>query len=326
MKKKRKILYNVLSVFFISSAISCMPINATELGAKKDTTTAAPAAAAQPQAAAKQAEAPLLVASAEQPANVPADRQITPGGAELYAKSPEPLTVTQCAQCHTGVFNKIKEDGGRHRIHCQDCHQQFHSYSPVKNNWNEIMPKCSQCHTQPHGPNFLDCMTCHTVPHTPLKVPMNDLLAGQCGNCHTGPSGELAKFPSAHTEQSCTACHHTRHGNIPSCMECHEPHIPDQALEACKSCHPVHRPLEITYEAGTEATCGSCHQKVYGTWTASPSKHSTVACAKCHAKHGQIPECTNCHTAPHDAKMLAKFPRCLDCHIDAHNPPINKTK
>ena len=104
MKKKRKILYNVLSVFFISSAISCMPINATERGTAVKT---------------GKAEAPVLLASAEQPA-VQAAPAASKGGADLYAQSPEPLTVAQCAQCHIGVFNKIKNDGGRHRIHCQD--------------------------------------------------------------------------------------------------------------------------------------------------------------------------------------------------------------
>lgn len=316
-----------MAVFFISSAISCMPINATERGAEPEVSIAAtPSAAVQQPAATPMLMAMLDVQDAKpvDPKKINPSRKITPGGSGLYVQNPEPLTVAQCAQCHTSVFMKIKNDGGRHQIHCQDCHLEFHSYSPVKNNFQEIMPKCSQCHVEPHGSKFLDCISCHVIPHTPLNVPLNDLLENQCANCHTGPSGELTKYPSLHTEQGCTACHHTKHGNIPSCMECHDTHIPNQPVEACLSCHPVHRPLEITYEAGTEATCGSCHDTVYSTWTASPSKHSGVACADCHQSHGEIPNCTMCHTQPHDPKMLAKFPRCLDCHIDAHNPPVNK--
>lgn len=322
MKMKRTILSNVLSVFFISSAISCMPINATELDEKPGTAGA--------EAAAPQQET-LVVAQAAAPAPVPAPamtmptgKQITPGGAALYEETPPLLTVTQCGQCHTNVFNKLQKDGAGHRIYCQDCHEQFHSYSPVKNNWNEIMPKCSQCHIEPHGPKFPNCLTCHSNPHTPLNVQLNATLSAECGNCHTGPSGELMANPSKHTTVACTDCHHTKHGTIPSCMECHQPHVPDQPLEACKSCHPVHKPLQISYSAGTEDTCGSCHTAVYKTWTASPSKHSGVACADCHEQHGQIPQCTKCHEQPHDPKMLEKFPRCLDCHIDAHNPPVNK--
>ncbi|MCB2183788.1 MAG: hypothetical protein KQH63_17300 [Desulfobulbaceae bacterium] len=332
---KRKVLYNVVAVFFISSAISCMPINATERGAEpKETVASAAMTEPAPEPAAMEAEkapAPMLMAQLDMQDAKPVDpktinpaRKITPGGSALYEKAPEPLTVTQCAQCHTSVFMKIKNNGGRHQIHCQDCHQLFHAYNPTKNNFQEIMPKCTQCHVEPHGPQFTDCMTCHIIPHTPLNVPLNDLLEGQCGNCHTGPSGELTKYPSKHTEQGCATCHHTKHGNIPSCMECHDTHIPNQTLEACKSCHPVHKPLEITYEAGQETTCSACHDGVYETWTASPSKHSGVSCVDCHPVHGQIPQCSMCHTQPHDPKMLAKFPRCLDCHIDPHNPPVNK--
>ena len=54
MKKKRKVLYNVMAVFFISSAISCMPINATERGAETATTTPATTKATQQQIYLKQ--------------------------------------------------------------------------------------------------------------------------------------------------------------------------------------------------------------------------------------------------------------------------------
>lgn len=331
MKKTRKVMYNVLGAFFISSAISCMPINATETSEQIHTNTDA-ATQSKVEVAESQMQAPMLMASLDiqdvkpvDPKTINPTRKITTGGAGMYAQTPEPLTVTQCAQCHAGVFSKIKNDGGRHRIHCQDCHLEFHSYSPVKNNFQDIMPKCSQCHVDPHGPKFPACTTCHIIPHTPLNVPMNDLLQGECGNCHTGPSADLQKYPSAHTTAvQCSSCHHTKHGNIPSCMECHEPHIANQPVEACLSCHPVHSPLQISYGPGTETTCGACHEGVFSTWSASPSKHAGVACAECHETHGQIPECTMCHTQPHDPKMLAKFPRCLDCHIDAHNPPTNR--
>ncbi len=316
---KRKVLYNVLGTFFIGVAISCSPINATE----RDT---------EAQEAAATEQAPMLMASLDvkeakpvDPKKINPSRIITPGGAELYNTAPKPLTVEQCAQCHTSVFNKVKNDGGRHRIHCQDCHIEFHSYSPAKNNFQEIMPKCSQCHVDPHGPKFPNCITCHTIPHTPLNVALNDLLSAECGNCHTGPADELVKFPSLHTtEVACDSCHHSKHGNIPSCMECHEPHVANQPISECLACHPVHSPRQISYGAGTESTCATCHGDVYESWFTSPSRHAGVACADCHQSHGEIPECSMCHSQPHDPKMLAKFPRCLDCHIDVHNPPVNK--
>lgn len=250
-----------------------------------------------------------------------------PDESELYKTTPPPLTAAQCGQCHSAHFKWLQEDGLRHRIQCQRCHERFHAFNPQKNNWAELMPKCSQCHTQVHGAKHVDCLSCHMNPHTPRQVPMAANLASSCGDCHSAPAGELAQFPSAHTQQPCSACHHDRHGLIPSCMECHEPHVAGQDLAACKSCHPVHKPLQITYTAKDSAnTCGSCHGGVYDAWSKTQSKHGKVHCAQCHPSHGEIPECTRCHAAPHDKAILGKFPRCLDCHLDVHDLPTSTKK
>ncbi|MDA8163894.1 MAG: hypothetical protein M0017_02515 [Desulfobacteraceae bacterium] len=241
-----------------------------------------------------------------------------------YAAAPQPLTVTQCGQCHPGVFRNLKENGGRHQFQCQNCHQQLHAFNPVKNNWAEIMPKCSQCHEQPHGDKVTECLKCHSNPHTPRKVAMDATLTAACGQCHSGPAGDLAAFPSAHTQQGCAACHQA-HGQIPSCLDCHEPHVTGQEVAACLGCHPAHKPLQVTYDTKADpATCGSCHDKVYGEWRATASKHGKVNCAECHTSHGFVPQCASCHGQPHDAALLKKFQGCLACHIDVHNLPVKK--
>lgn len=244
-------------------------------------------------------------------------------GADLYAVDPPPLTVTQCGQCHPGVFQNVKHDGKRHRFHCLDCHEQLHAYNPNKKNWNEIMPKCSSCHTLPHGEAFTSCLDCHSNPHTPLKIAMDDHLIANCGTCHTDPNAQLVKFPSMHTEQGCDACHDV-HGRIPSCMECHDPHVAGQELMYCLSCHPVHRPLEIAYDGSAQwnNTCATCHDSVFGSWSKTVSKHGGVNCGECHTKHGYIPSCLMCHDTPHDERLLQKFPNCLECHIDPHDLPV----
>lgn len=242
-----------------------------------------------------------------------------------YAVEPQPLTVAQCGQCHISYFRYLKNEGGRHKFDCQDCHQKFHAYSPRKNNWDELMPLCSNCHTLPHGEKQTECLACHANPHTPRKVVMDERLKSACADCHASPAAQLAQFPSAHTEQGCDACHDS-HGFIPSCFNCHEPHYQGQILESCVGCHPVHKPKVIAYTTGADMqTCGSCHGAVYATLTGSPSKHAQVHCAACHESHGQVPSCSDCHGRPHSEALLAKFPNCLDCHLDAHNPPI-KTK
>jgi hypothetical protein len=263
-------------------------------------------------------------AAQSQPAPEAAKQVLT--GAALYTITPEPLTPRQCGQCHATHFAYLQKDGRKHQFECQNCHQKFHAYNPVKGNWADLMPKCEQCHTSPpHGQQFLNCLSCHTNPHTPRVVPSTDNLTPFCGQCHTGPSGQLQQFPSKHTQQPCDSCHHDRHGYIPNCMECHEPHLQGQTIDVCLSCHAVHKPLQIalTQDSSVE-TCNVCHDAVYGKWKATQSKHGKVACGSCHQAHGKIPECTMCHTAPHDASILSKFPRCLDCHIDVHDLPIKK--
>ena len=53
--------------------------------------------------------------------------------ADLYDFKPRPLhSVAECAQCHVGVFERIKDVGGKHQIECVECHTQFHMFNPKK--------------------------------------------------------------------------------------------------------------------------------------------------------------------------------------------------
>ncbi len=244
------------------------------------------------------------------------------GDIDPYAAEPKPLGVQQCAQCHPVQFRGLKETGGRHKFDCQNCHQKFHAYNPNKQNWDELMPQCSNCHTLPHGKPFTDCLSCHQNPHTPRKVPMVAQLTSNCGNCHSSPAAQLKQFPSAHTEQGCQACHES-HGYIPACFNCHEPHYQAQPLETCTGCHPVHKPLQISFAGKVELkTCSACHGQVYETWSTSKSKHGSVSCVSCHTQHGLIPKCNDCHGLPHSDALHGKFPQCLTCHLDPHDPPV----
>jgi predicted CXXCH cytochrome family protein len=244
---------------------------------------------------------------------------------DLYATTPAPLAPVQCAQCHSAQFGNLKENGGRHRFGCQQCHTTIHAYNPKKGNYDEIMPKCSSCHTDIHGPANKDCSSCHTNPHTPRKVGMTQRLANTCATCHPAPAAQLQQFPSKHSLLGCARCH-TAHGFKPSCAQCHKPHYQGQAYSTCTTCHSVHKPKMVTYgPKENPATCGSCHTQIYAKWSKTPSRHKNVNCAQCHHdKHGYIPQCTECHKAPHPAGILQKFPKCLGCHLDVHDLPSMK--
>lgn len=244
---------------------------------------------------------------------------------DLYTSEPAQLTPVQCGQCHSGLYNNLKNDGGRHRFECQKCHKSFHAYSPVKNNWQELMPKCRDCHLLPHGEKITDCSSCHSNPHAATKIPMSKLLLSSCTSCHGSPFEQLQKFPSKHSKLSCDNCH-TSHGFVPSCNACHKPHFEGQEFSTCASeCHPVHQPLQIQFAKDANAkTCNACHGKVYLKWSKTPSKHAKVNCVSCHSKHGYIPQCNVCHTGPHSKQLHERFPKCLTCHQDPHDLPVKQ--
>jgi hypothetical protein len=160
-------------------------------------------------------------------------------------------------------------------------------------------------------------------PHAPRTKLSMEKLAGNCGDCHTGPASQLREFPSAHTEQECQDCHSERHGRIPECFECHEPHFPEQPAATCRECHPVHKPLQITFSSDVQAgACESCHDEVTANWRKTRSRHGKVNCTDCHTRHGYVPNCTDCHDVPHSRQMLQRFTDCLGCHLDPHNMPV----
>jgi predicted CXXCH cytochrome family protein len=247
-----------------------------------------------------------------------------PVRAELYERAPQPLTPADCGQCHETHFNRLKNDGGRHRFACQECHASFHAYNPAKGiaAYQALMPRCDSCHSFPHGKSVSDCAGCHNDPHAIRKPVMGARLANACGECHAGPKAQLLENPSKHTKVACDKCH-TSHGFKPSCSMCHQPHYQEQGFDGCSGCHPAHKPKLVTYGDDTRnRLCASCHSKVADKLGKSPSKHSAIACVTCHkARHKAVPQCGACHQQPHPQVFLEKYPSCLTCHLDPHDLP-----
>ncbi len=249
------------------------------------------------------------------------EKQTQSSDDDPYSQTVVPLTTLDCARCHESVFNTIRDSGGKHRQECRFCHESFHTYRPG-NDWQKTVPQCNTCHGELHGADFLDCLGCHGNPHAPIAGLVNmETLAENCSKCHTAQAEEIAQYPSAHAELECLDCHHSRHGYVPNCTECHEePHTAFVDNGGCTSCHPVHKPTEIHYGKETPtAACAGCHEETVKQLRSTTKKHSKLQCAFCHSDtHGYIPECQKCHGLPHSKAMLDRFDGCLACHGDPH--------
>lgn len=266
----------------------------------------------------------------------PAKAEQQAAAAPLYTETPRSLSPVECAACHNGQYVRLQQSNSRHRFDCLDCHDQLHANIPSKNNYADIIPKCASCHDLPHGEAFSNCAQCHQDPHAPLNIPFSGVeqniknAAGKnvvaCGVCHYDSEGqEMDANPSKHNVNvGCTGCHADKHGVLPSCFDCHEPHVTGQTYADCLVCHKPHSAKNILPypEEMSNTVCASCHTQVYDNLQKNYTKHTDLQCASCHATHGQIPRCQECHDEPHGATVHKRFPNCLECHIDPHDLPV----
>jgi len=299
-------------------------------------------AAADDSQKAVEAAAPAKVAASEKSAAAEktAPKAVTEDDASeypLYTGTPTPLQPVECGKCHNTEYTLLKNSKSKHRFICTDCHEQLHAYVPTKNNYRDVLPKCSNCHDVPHGEPFTQCLSCHQNPHTPLTIPFSAVTRKfknkegksmvACQLCHWNSEGkEFATHPTKHNvKEGCVGCHAgDRHGIRPTCFKCHKPHIKGMVYKDCLVCHRPHSAKNIkVYPKDTDnRICGSCHKTEYGHLQSNKTKHSAFHCAKCHVKHGKIPKCRNCHGEPHGAGIHKNTPRCLNCHQDPHNLPV----
>lgn len=238
------------------------------------------------------------------------------------------LSTSDCVKCHVSEYTRLRDNGAKHQgVNCTECHTIFHAYNPLKNNYAQIMPKCSSCHSEPHGkdPAVQKCLNCHTDPHSPLvSLPNPANMEQQCRICHSKVAESMKQYPSKHAKENCSSCHSQKHGRKPECSECHENHSPMAKLvtKDCLSCHPVHTPLQISYadQVSNNVICAGCHKEPYAQLNAHKTKHSALACAHCHPRHKQLMACQQCHgQTPHNPAIHAKFPKCGSCHNTAHD-------
>lgn len=234
------------------------------------------------------------------------------------------LKEKDCAKCHMFQLKVLNDWGGRHRteVGCLDCHPQH----PPEG--EETIKTCTSCHfDRPHF-QISGCLDCHVDPHKPLAALQDTIKPArvECLSCHAEVGEKMSASPSKHAKLFCTKCHN-RHGFVPSCLDCHSPHLSDQGDPECLRCHKAHRPLKIV-PAGwiPETYCMVCHEKEARALAETRTNHGGIICTFCHkGQHPSVPTCQECHGLPHDQRMHSKFRGCLsDCHGDAHRLLSNR--
>ena len=228
-----------------------------------------------------------------------------------------------CGECHSFRQNMLETFGGSHgtEIGCLDCHSQ---HSPET---KSLTVACDECHDGETHYQIKDCLHCHLNPHKPLYSLRDPIKPAreECISCHAEVGEEMATAPSLHSELYCTRCHDS-HTFIPSCLDCHEPHLAQQTDFDCLHCHPAHSPSDIVPTGYIPRTfCQVCHIEESRNLANTNTNHGVVNCKGCHkGQHTSIPNCRDCHGLPHLQKIHSQQRDCLACHGDAHLLIIDK--
>jgi hypothetical protein len=242
---------------------------------------------------------------------------------QIAAAEVSELQEDDCGKCHAFQLRMVAQDGGRHstEVGCLDCHPQH----PPKG--ENSITACDLCHAgEPHF-QIGDCLHCHANPHKPL-VSLRDSLKPErkaCLSCHVEVGQRMTAAPSRHAQLFCNRCH-SRHKEIPDCLDCHEPHISGQTVEDCSKCHPAHQPLLIAPTGYVPATfCRACHKKEFNDLADTKTNHGGINCDYCHkGRHPSTPVCQDCHGLPHTQSIHSQYRNCLECHGDAHRLISNR--
>ena len=211
----------------------------------------------------------------------------------------------------------IENFGGSHgtEISCLDWHSE---HSP--GNKSQTVA-CDECHTDESHFQVEDCLHCHMNPHKPLdslRAPLKPAKK-ECISCHAEVGEKMSAAPSQHSELYCTRCHDS-HKQIPSCLDCHKPHLTEQTDFDCLHCHSAHQPTKIEPTSYIpERFCRVCHLEEATNLANTSTNHGWVNCTYCHkGQHTSSPNCRDCHGLPHPQSVHSQERECLACHGDVH--------
>jgi len=255
-----------------------------------------------------------------------------------------------CISCHESRH----QNSSLYTIHtavqiiCIDCHsgKGVRAYVEARTElFNAVLLKSSASFFNRnisasfnHANAQANCTKCHV---RVMSAYFNHSASANCTRCHNisglqeiSEEGFWQKMGTGgHRNKTCEECHTTGF-LIPSCAQCHTPHIQGAAWNnsACLACHnSPHIPVQngIFKESIPKVNCGACHKEVYDMLEFYNSRHNQLdSCVNCHPAHSEIKKCFSCHIADHMSHPFAGEncagchgkAGCMDCHKEPHAP------
>jgi predicted CXXCH cytochrome family protein len=140
-----------------------------------------------------------------------------------------------CSTCHKEQPEELAANPSGHSGQdCNSCHNQ-HGLEQGQ------YQTCLDCH-EGHSSAMTtsDCLLCH-APHNPANIAYGeDVPPSLCASCHEDVAAAFKALPTLHSEMACVECHRKKHGNIATCVYCHEqPHdaFMHNKFPECITCH-----------------------------------------------------------------------------------------
>jgi len=250
-----------------------------------------------------------------------------------------------CKECH-GTHDVLSSQNTESRTYkmnipylCGNCHKEG---SPVARTYNITEHNIVENYSQGiHGRGLFEsgllvtatCNDCHgnhlILPHTDRSSSVNhDRVAKTCMKCHV-------RIEQTHRKVVKNELWEKEPGAVPSCTDCHPPHIVEyQNIEetvsnkVCLACHESSVATQrVLYKGDTIIPVDVSHL--------ANSVHLNIPCIKCHAdansklerpcETSKFVDCSNCHIEVSNdyfdsghgkafTNKQAEAPYCTDCH------------
>ena len=254
--------------------------------------------------------------------------------AQCHANGQYATLPTTCVSCHLPDYQKTTTPNhvaASFPQTCETCHNTTqwlgatfdHNTTKFPLTGKHTTVACATCHTNGQYATLpTTCVSCHLPDYQKTTTP-NHVAASfpqTCETCHSTTQWlgavfdhNATKFPltGKHTSVACATCHtNGQYATLPTtCVSCHLPdyqktttpnHVAASFPQTCETCHSTTQWLGAVFN----------HNATKFPLT---GKHTTVACATCHAngQYATLPTtCVSCHLPDYPENHDSESRRC----------------